>query len=145
MIKVAHSCLKFDGNCQQALDFYTQVLGGKVTFTQHFSDGAQHGGEMSHIKEDKNCILDAYFVADKLDFMASDTIPGTPLVEGSNNALAISIDTLAEGKRIFDALANNGKVLMPFQKTFWALGFGGIIDQFGIMWYVNVDDPEYKH
>jgi PhnB protein len=38
---------------------------------------------------------------------------------------------------VFNALAQNGKVQMPFQPTFWAKGFGMMIDQFGTPWLVN--------
>ena len=38
---------------------------------------------------------------------------------------------------MFTALAQNGKVQMPFQPTFWAKGFGMLIDQFGTPWIVN--------
>jgi len=36
-----------------------------------------------------------------------------------------------------NALAQNGSVQMPFQATFWAKGFGMLIDQFGTPWIVN--------
>jgi len=36
-----------------------------------------------------------------------------------------------------NALAQNGSVQMPFQATFWAKGFGMLIDQFGTPWVVN--------
>ena len=46
-------------------------------------------------------------------------------------------DDVAEGERVFRTLAQNGKVQMPFQPTFWAKGFGMLIDQFGTPWIVN--------
>ncbi|MFN7985089.1 MAG: hypothetical protein U0Q11_24875 [Vicinamibacterales bacterium] len=38
---------------------------------------------------------------------------------------------------MFAALSENGKVQMPFQATFWARGFGMLIDQFGTPWIIN--------
>ena len=46
----------------------------------------------------------------------------------------------AEGERIFNALAEHGKVGMPFQKTFWSAGFGMTVDRFGVPWMVNGDE-----
>jgi PhnB protein len=40
---------------------------------------------------------------------------------------------------VFDALAVNGTVSMPWGKTFWAEGFGMLVDQFGISWMVNCE------
>ena len=37
-----------------------------------------------------------------------------------------------------DALADGGKVGMPFQETFWAKGFGMLVDRYGTPWMVNV-------
>ena len=46
---------------------------------------------------------------------------------------------VAEGKRIFDTLARGGKVVMPFEKTFWAESFGMVVDRFGIPWSINCE------
>ncbi len=52
-------------------------------------------------------------------------------------SLQLNIADTAEGERVFQALAENGAVHMPFQKTFWAEGFGVLVDQFGIPWEIN--------
>jgi PhnB protein len=51
--------------------------------------------------------------------------------------VALHFDDVAEGERVFGALAPNGKVQMPYQPTFWAKGFGMLIDQFGTPWIIN--------
>jgi PhnB protein len=43
----------------------------------------------------------------------------------------------AEAERIFHALAENGRVEMPIQETFWAARFGVVVDRFGIPWMIN--------
>jgi PhnB protein len=40
---------------------------------------------------------------------------------------------------LFNALAKNGKVNMPFSETFWSPGFGMCVDRFGIPWMVNTE------
>ena len=47
------------------------------------------------------------------------------------------IKTLAEAERVFSALAENGAVRMPLQKTFWSPAFGVLVDQFGTPWEIN--------
>jgi PhnB protein len=51
----------------------------------------------------------------------------------------LSIDQPAEAERIFHALAENGRVKMPFEQTFWAFRFGMLVDQFGTPWMVNCE------
>jgi uncharacterized glyoxalase superfamily protein PhnB len=40
---------------------------------------------------------------------------------------------------VFHALAENGTVQMPLQKTFWSVRFGVLVDQFGIPWAINCE------
>jgi hypothetical protein len=44
---------------------------------------------------------------------------------------------VARGRRIFDTLAEGGRVNMPFEKTFWASAFGMLVDRFGTPWMVS--------
>ena len=53
--------------------------------------------------------------------------------------VSIQADDVAEGRRVFDALAQGGQVTMPFDKTFWSAGFGMVTDRFGTPWMVNVN------
>ncbi len=56
-------------------------------------------------------------------------------------AILLSLDDAAEADRIFEALAENGTVQMPIQKTFWAQRFGMLVDQFGTPWLINCGKP----
>jgi PhnB protein len=68
--------------------------------------------------------------------MASDAPPDhAEKIRGFSVSLAIP--DAAESERVFRALAEGGKVTMPFQKTFWAERFGMCTDRFGVPWMVN--------
>lgn len=51
----------------------------------------------------------------------------------------LGIDDPVDAERIFQALADNGTVQMPMQKTFWASRFGVLMDQFGVPWEINCE------
>jgi PhnB protein len=51
--------------------------------------------------------------------------------------VALNYPTVAEAKRVFDALADGGQVGMPFEKTFWVEGFGMVTDRYGTPWLIN--------
>ena len=51
----------------------------------------------------------------------------------------IAVEQVADAERIFHALAENGTVGMPIQKTFWAERWGMLTDQYGIPWMVNCE------
>ena len=54
-------------------------------------------------------------------------------------SILLNIDDPVDAERIFNALAENGTVRMPIQKTFWAVRYGGLVDQFGIPWEINCE------
>ena len=54
-------------------------------------------------------------------------------------SVSIGIADPVEAERIFHALAENGTVRMPIQKTFWSARFGMLVDRFGIPWMINCE------
>jgi uncharacterized glyoxalase superfamily protein PhnB len=54
-------------------------------------------------------------------------------------SVSLQVKEPAEAERIFHALANEGKVQMPIQETFWAARFGMLVDRFGIPWMINCE------
>jgi len=49
------------------------------------------------------------------------------------------MDDSVAAERVFQALAENGRIEMPLQKTFWANRFGVLVDRFGIPWSINCE------
>ena len=57
--------------------------------------------------------------------------------------LALSVPTEADADRVFNALADGGKIEMPLVKTFWSPRFGMVTDKFGVDWMVMVPGPNH--
>ncbi|MFN6558660.1 MAG: VOC family protein [Nostoc sp. ChiSLP01] len=128
-----NSYLNFNGNCKEAFEFYEQCLGGKIVMMLTHGDAptAEHVPPQWHDKIMHVC-LD---LGDRL-LMGSDSPPGcfeTP----QGFYVQLSIDEPAQAERIFDALAEKGKVKMAIAQTFWSVRFGMLVDRFGIPWMVN--------
>ena len=70
--------------------------------------------------------------------MASDA-PPDHYQQPKGFSVSIQLKDVAEAERIFNALAENGKLTMPFEATFWSPGFGMCVDRFGIPWMVNCE------
>jgi len=68
--------------------------------------------------------------------MGADNVPGQ-YEQPKGFSLALNIQGAAEAERIFQALAEAGKIIVPLEKTFWAERFGIVIDRFGIPWAAN--------
>jgi PhnB protein len=52
-------------------------------------------------------------------------------------AMYVSVASTDEGQRVFDGLAADGQVSMPFERQFWGDDYGMCVDRFGIHWMVG--------
>ena len=125
--------LNFNGQCAAAFAVYAKCFGGTITFTQKFGDSPMKD-QVPADWYDK--IMHTTLTVGDNVLMGADAAPShyAP-VQGIH--VSVSVANTAEGERIFNALAEGGKVTMPFQKTFWSPGFGATVDRFGIPWMVN--------
>jgi PhnB protein len=127
--------LFFDGRCEEALEFYKKTLGAKVDMMMRFKESPepQPPGMCPPGSEDK--IMHAAFHIGDTQVMASDgRAQGQPKFEGF--ALSLDAKTEAEATKLFNALADGGKVQMPLTKTFFSPSFGMVADRFGVGWMV---------
>ncbi len=126
--------LTYNGNCEEAFRFYEKALGGKIAMMMTY-DQAPPGDNPTPKGWEKKIMHVSMNVGDVI-LMASDAPPGhyTPM---GGFSVSLAPESKAQGEKIFNALAPGGKVRMPFQNTFWAEGFGMVVDRFGTPWMVN--------
>ncbi|AMO96734.1 3-demethylubiquinone-9 3-methyltransferase family protein [Collimonas fungivorans] len=127
--------LNFDGQCDAAFKFYQQILGGKIALRVTNADTPMaektppdQQGRIAHIRLE----------VDGGVLMGSDC-PTEYFEKAQGIVLSLVFDKIADGERVFNALAKNGTIKMPFEKTFWAERFGMLEDQFGTPWMVNCE------
>src|SRR5258707_11829978 len=84
----------------------------------------------------RNKIMHARLNLNGATLMGSDAPPDS-YEEPKGFYVNIGIRETHDAERIFQALAENGTVRMPLQKTFWAERFGMLVDRFGIPWMIN--------
>ena len=125
--------LSFDGRCREAFEFYAQTLGGRISFMQTIGESpmaaempAASHGRILHVSLE---------IGDQV-LQGADAPPGQ-FTNPAGFCVALHFDDVVEGERVFRTLAQNGTVQMPFGPTFWARGFGMLIDRFGTPWTVN--------
>lgn len=130
--------LNFNGQCEAAFKFYEEVLGGKITFSMTW---AEMPGADQFPPESQKLIMHSSICVGDQTLMGADAPPDR-YQEPKGMNVSIHTKDIAEGERIFNALAENGKVTMPFQQTFWSPGFGMCVDRFGIPWMVNSEQAQ---
>ncbi len=134
--------LSFRGECRQAFEFYAQVLGGKITAAMPYGEGPP---DMPVGPQYRDWLMHCWLEVDDQAIMGADMdVDWAANIDKPKNGfdVALHADTLAEGRRWFEALSEGGKVGMPFAETFWSPGFGSLIDRFGVPWMVNTVPSE---
>jgi PhnB protein len=127
--------LHFNGQCEAAFKFYEQCLGGKiVTMLTYAATPAADQAPPAW----RNKIIHATLSVGGQDLTGCDA-PPEHFKAPQGFSVTIGVKDPAEAERIFKALAENGKVVMPLEKTFWSVRFGMLVDQFGIPWMINCE------
>lgn len=125
--------INFDGNAKEAMEFYNNAFGGKLTINTFGESG------MSKDPSEANKIMHAMLEADNgITLMASDTPKGWTYMQGTNISVSLSGDNESELKGYWDKLSAGGKIDQPLTKAPWGDTFGMLNDKFGIRWMVNI-------
>ena len=138
--------LTFNGNCEEAFNFYKSVFGGEFRHIGKFSDMPTDPNCKPMPEEELNRVMHVSFPIGNTVLMGSDTGGewASSFKQGTNFSVSINTDSQKEADRLFSELSNNGQVIMPMNKTFWDSYFGMFTDQFGIQWMVSFDETP-KH
>jgi len=130
-----NSYLHFKGQCEEAFKLYEKCLDGKIDSIFRY-EGTPAAEQVP--AEWRSKIVHARMTIGEQVLMGMDAPPERfHQPQGFN--LNIGVKSAAEGKRIFDALSEGGNVITPFGPTFWAAGFGMLVDRFGIPWMINCE------
>jgi PhnB protein len=134
---VIHPYLFFAGRCDEAIEFYSDVLGARLLQRMTFSESPEPApdGMLQEGFEDK--VMHATIDIGGAILMASDGSDDKARFDGFR--LSLALPTEEDAQRVFGALAEEGEVEMPLGKTFWSPCFGMVTDQFGVGWMVSVD------
>ena len=127
--------MSFDGNAEEAFGVYAKIFQTEFDFMQRFKEVP----DMKAPKDEEDKIIHISMRLGNDILMGSDTpkFMNTPFVKGNNVSISLHPETKEEATRIFDALSENGNVIMPLSDTFWNAYYGMCEDQFGVRWMVN--------
>jgi PhnB protein len=127
---VINSYVRFEGNAQEAFDFYKSVLGGELSITK-VGDSAM--AQFMPDKKDK--IFHAQLKNGNLILLGSDLTPDEGLKKGNTMVLTLECKTKEEVENYFKKLSEGGKVgHEPAEMDFGVIG--DLQDKFGVDWFV---------
>ena len=127
--------VNFGGNCAEAFRYYERHLGAKVGVMMTHAQSP----DQSRVRPEwKDAVLHARIVIGDDELMAAD-IPGAEPMRSAY--LTLRTDSDIEAERVFSALSDGGRVLMPMEETFFAFRFGQVQDRFGLNWMILHERP----
>ena len=127
--------LNFNGNTEEAFNFYKSVFGGEFLNVSKFKDVP--GQEIPEEAKDQIMHI-ALHIAPNVILMGTDApeCMGFKLAEGNNVHLSIQAESKEEADRLFNGLSKDGNVIMPMADQFWGDYYGNFTDKFGINWMI---------
>ena len=139
--------LTFNGNCEEAFDFYKSVFGGEFPYIGRYKDMPPQENCAPISEAEGNRIMHVTLpISKETNLMGSDTGGGwgDNYKQGNNYSISINAGSKDESDKLFNGLSAGGQITMPMEKTFWGAYFGMFVDKFGVNWMVNFDENHMK-
>jgi len=131
--------INFNGNAEEAFNFYKSVFGGEFETIVRFKD--LESPEFPVPENEANKIMRIVLPIGENTLIAND-VPESmgPVNENENRSkIAISAETKEEADKLFKGLSEGGAVEMPMAKSPWGTYFAMFRDKYGIEWTVEFD------
>jgi PhnB protein len=129
--------LDFNGQCEDAIEFYKKALGARVEMLMRFKDAPKGAMQECASSATAEKIMHATLKVGHSIMMASDgRCTGKASFSGISMSLSVGSDD--EATQRFNALSEGGQIMMPLAKTFFSSQFGMVKDRFGVVWMVIV-------
>ncbi|MBI5139772.1 VOC family protein [Candidatus Nomurabacteria bacterium] len=131
--------INFNGNAEEAFNFYKSVFGGEFKTVARFKDLAS--SEFPVSENEANKIMHVALPIGNNLLMGNDVPESMGRTNENENRSKISINvgSKEEADRLFSGLSTGGKVEYPMGDSPWGSYFGMFRDKYGIEWMVDFD------
>jgi PhnB protein len=138
MAQINH-CIHFNGNAEEAFNFYKSVFGGEFTRIIRFKDHSRPNNPVA--EKEANKITYIALPVGKNILTANDVPESMGMVNENENRskISISAESREEADKIFNALSAGGNIEGPMGSSPWGSYVGCFRDKFGIEWMVDYD------
>ena len=136
--------LTFNGNCEEAFNFYKSVFGGEFGYVGRYKDMPPVDGKTAPESEGNKLMHISLPISKETILMGSDSSDafGHATVIGNNFSISINTDSRSNADNFFKKLSAGGSSNMPMADTFWGSYWGMLTDKFGINWMISVEQTQ---
>ncbi|MCX3263545.1 VOC family protein [Pedobacter agri] len=131
--------INFNGNAEEAFNFYKSAFGGEFQRIVRFKDLSSEEFPVDESEADK--IMHIALSIGYNALMGNDVPAFMGKVDENENRskISVSAESREEADRLFQALSAGGNVEVPIDDSMWGSYFGMFRDKFGIEWMVNFE------
>lgn len=133
--------LTFNGNCEEAFNFYKSIFGGEFNRIMRFKDMPEE--QIANIDESYHNKISniALPINEQCTLMGSDANPtmADKVPFGKNITLSAHAETKEQADNFFSELSEKGTVFVPISDMPWGAYFGMCEDKYGMNWMVNFE------
>ncbi len=135
--------INFNGNAEEAFNFYKSVFGGEFATIMRFKDLSSP--EFPAAGHEANKIMHIALPIGKNILMGNDVPESMGHVNENENRskISVSAESREEADKLFSGLSAGGNIEVPIGESPWGSYFGMFRDKYGIEWMVDFD-PGYK-
>ena len=130
--------IHFNGNAEEAFNFYKSVFGGEFKSIKRFKDLATE--EFSFPEDELQKIMHIVLTICSSSILTGSDVPamlGTVNEAENRSKITITAETKEEADALFNGLSVGGQVEMPIGDSLWGSYFGMFRDKYGIEWMID--------
>lgn len=130
--------INFNGNAEEAFNFYKSVLGGEFTKIVRFKDLASPDFQVPEAEANK--LMQIVLKFDDGQMLVGNDVPefmGKVSENENRSKILLGVDSKEDGERIFSTLSESGSVEGPFDQSPWGTFAGMFRDKYGIEWIIE--------
>lgn len=134
--------INFNGNAEEAFNFYKSVFGGEFRTIVRFKDMSNDNFPLA--ESEANKIMHIALTIGPNVLMGNDVpeFMGKTNENENRSKISISAESREEADRIFNRLSAGGNIEMPIGDSPWGSYFGMFRDKYGIEWMVDFDSRQ---
>ncbi|MBS1928574.1 MAG: VOC family protein [Chitinophagaceae bacterium] len=136
--------INFNGNAEEAFNFYKTVFGGEFAKIIRFKD--LESDEFPVSQSEANKIMHIALPIGKSNVLMGNDVPdflGKVNENENRSKISISAESKEEADTLFNGLSAGGTIEFPISDSPWGSYFGMFRDKYGIEWMVDFDS-RYK-
>lgn len=125
--------IDFNGQCQEAFEFYAEVLQGKIGTLLKVKDSPVANAYSADWQEK---IVHANILIHSVEIAGADVKP-EQYQPPKGFCVLLGVNTVESVQSLFSQLSVAGEVIVAPQTTFWSPCYAIVVDRFGVPWKLN--------